>query len=114
MVAVAAGDASRIAMPPGNETSQRVPCCPVLLQLLQASTARLPPHPLPTPPLALPAEEHRELVRRCLRTVLNAGYSPMSFFAKDYAKYFYLAELLSLVDLSLVRRREGGVGGGVL
>jgi hypothetical protein len=26
----------------------------------------------------------------------------MSFFARDHAKYFYLAELLSLVDLSLV------------
>lgn len=30
----------------------------------------------------------------------------MSFFAKDYASYFKLAELLSLVDLSLVRCRE--------
>lgn len=28
----------------------------------------------------------------------------MSFFARDYASYFKLAELLSLVDLSLVRR----------
>ncbi|PRW59741.1 acyl-coenzyme A oxidase peroxisomal isoform B [Chlorella sorokiniana] len=49
----------------------------------------------------LTKEEHRELVRRCLRTIINAGYSPMSFFAKDYASYFKLAELLSLVDLSL-------------
>ena len=40
---------------------------------------------------------------RCRRTIINAGYSPMSFFAKDYASYFKLAELLSLVDLSLVR-----------
>jgi acyl-CoA oxidase len=54
------------------------------------------------------AEQHRELVRRCLRLILTAGYSPMSFFARDYAKYFYLAELLSLVDLSLVSK-EGGV-----
>lgn len=30
----------------------------------------------------------------------------MSFFAKDYASYFKLAELLSLVDLSLVRGRD--------
>jgi len=26
----------------------------------------------------------------------------MSFFMKDYKKYFYMAELLALVDLSLV------------
>lgn len=26
----------------------------------------------------------------------------MSFFMKDYRKYFYMAELLALVDLSLV------------
>lgn len=50
----------------------------------------------------LSKEEHRELVRRCLQAVLAAGYSPMSYFARDHAKYFYLAELLSLVDLSLV------------
>ncbi|KAL4859226.1 Acyl-coenzyme A oxidase [Chlorella vulgaris] len=49
----------------------------------------------------LSKEEHRELVRRSLRAILAAGYSPMSFFARDHAKYFYLAELLSLVDLSL-------------
>ena len=56
-----------------------------------------------------------------LRTVLNAGYSPMSFFAKDFAKYFYLAELLSLVDLSLVwgvvgfaTRSMTGVGGAAV
>lgn len=47
------------------------------------------------------AEQHRELVRECLRTLLAAGYSPLSFFSKDLKKYFYLAELLSLVDLSL-------------
>ena len=97
----------------------------------------LPPSPPP------PAEAHRDLVRRCLRTIIDAGYrcgaqartsgctwgahagpsaaaarrrapptppapapppapSPMSFFARDYASYFKLAELLSLVDLSLV------------
>lgn len=39
----------------------------------------------------------------------------MKFFDKDYRKYFYLAELVSLVDLSLVRlelkRREATVIG---
>jgi hypothetical protein len=77
---------------------------------LPAAPASHPPLCLLPLPLTLPplnAEEHRELVRRCLRTVLNAGYSPMSFFAKDFAKYFYLAELLSLVDLSLVRAVVG-------
>lgn len=44
----------------------------------------------------------------CRRTIINAGYSPMSFFAKDYASYFKLAELLSLVDLSLVRGNAHG------
>lgn len=50
-----------------------------------------------------PAEQHREYVRKQLRTILASGYSPMSFFMKDYKKYFYMAELLALVDLSLVR-----------
>jgi len=50
-----------------------------------------------------PAEQHRELVRQCLRTLLASGYSPLAYFTKDFHKYFYLAELLSLVDLSLVR-----------
>jgi acyl-CoA oxidase len=49
----------------------------------------------------LTKEEHRELVRRCLWTMLDEGYSPLSFFTRDFKKYFYLAELLSLVDLSL-------------
>ena len=47
--------------------------------------------------------EQRELVRGILHCILDAGYSPMKFFAKDYKKYFYLAELCSLVDLSAVR-----------
>ena len=41
-------------------------------------------------------------MRKCLHVVLKAGYSPMRFFATDFRKYFYLAELLALVDLSLV------------
>ncbi|PSC71176.1 acyl-coenzyme A oxidase peroxisomal [Micractinium conductrix] len=49
----------------------------------------------------LSKEEHRELVRRCLHVILDAGYSPLSFLTKDQAKYFYLSELLALVDLSL-------------
>lgn len=40
-------------------------------------------------------------MRQCLKTLLSAGYSPLSFFSKEFKKYFYLAELLSLVDLSL-------------
>lgn len=48
------------------------------------------------------AEKHREFVRQQLHTILSSGYSPMSFFMKDYKKYFYMAELLALVDLSLV------------
>ena len=50
----------------------------------------------------LSKEQHRELVRRCLLMLLSEGYSPLSFFTRDFKKYFYLAELLSLVDLSLV------------
>ena len=42
-------------------------------------------------------------MRKCLRVLLAAGYSPMKYFNKDYKKYFYLAELCSLVDLSLVK-----------
>ena len=34
--------------------------------------------------------------------MLDAGYNPMRFFASDYKKYFYLAELYSLIDLSSV------------
>mmetsp|Transcript_9048 Transcript_9048/g.27119 ORF Transcript_9048/g.27119 Transcript_9048/m.27119 type:complete len:602 (-) Transcript_9048:4875-6680(-) len=45
-------------------------------------------------------EEHRELCRQHLRLVVSAGYNPMKFFDNDYKKYFYLAELYSLIDLS--------------
>ena len=48
------------------------------------------------------AEQHRQFVRKQLQVILSSGYSPMSFFMKDYRKYFYMAELLALVDLSLV------------
>lgn len=48
------------------------------------------------------AEEHRELCRQHLRLVVSAGYNPMKFFDNDYKKYFYLAELYSLIDLSSV------------
>ena len=78
-----------------------------------------PPDPLHSHPTlaCVRAEEHRELVRRCLRTILAAGYSPLSFYSKDISKYFYLAELLSLVDLSLVGAERSVCvcgGGGVL
>ena len=59
--------------------------------------------PAPAPfPHGTSAEQHRQLVRDCLRVLLAEGYSPLSFFARDQKKYFYLAELLALVDLSLV------------
>ena len=54
-------------------------------------TTFLPAHHPPSISLAgswwdLGAEEHRELVRRCLRTILGAGYSPLGFFARDHKK----------------------------
>jgi hypothetical protein len=49
------------------------------------------------------AEEHRELARQQLKLLLKAGYSPLRFYLHDIKKYFYLGELLSVVDLSLVR-----------
>ena len=48
------------------------------------------------------AEEHRELARQQLLLLLKAGYSPLRFYVHDIRKYFYLGELLALVDLSLV------------
>ena len=45
-------------------------------------------------------EEHRELVRRSLRAIITAGYSPLTMFSKDHKKYFLMAEYLSMVDLS--------------
>lgn len=52
--------------------------------------------------IRMSSEQHREFVRKQLRVILASGYSPMAFFTKDYKKYFYMAELLALVDLSLV------------
>ena len=49
------------------------------------------------------AEQHRELVRKCLLAILEAGYSPLRFYTSNIKKYFYLGELLALVDLSLAR-----------
>jgi acyl-CoA oxidase len=45
----------------------------------------------------MPAEEHRELVRKQLMALLSIGVNPLSFFDRDYRKYFYLAECLSMV-----------------
>jgi len=47
-------------------------------------------------------EQHREQVRKQLRALLEEGINPLNFFDRDYKKYFYLAECLSLVDLSLM------------
>jgi acyl-CoA oxidase len=58
------------------------------------------PELLPAIGEGMSKEEHRELCRKHLRLVLEAGYNPMKFFANDYKKYFYLAELYSLIDLS--------------
>ena len=44
-------------------------------------------------------------MRNQLQHLLRAGYSPLRFYVHDIKKYFYLGELLALVDLSLVRRR---------
>ena len=52
--------------------------------------------------LLLRADEHRELVRQQLLLLLKAGFSPLRFYVHDIRKYFYLGELLALVDLSLV------------
>lgn len=52
------------------------------------------------------AEEARELARQQLKLLLKAGYSPLRFYLHDIKKYFYLGELLAVVDLSLVRFRR--------
>ncbi|KAK9811518.1 hypothetical protein WJX72_005162 [[Myrmecia] bisecta] len=59
-------------------------------------------HPDLLPPVleALTKEQQRDLVRKCMHCILDAGYSPMFFFNTDFKKYFYLAELLSMIDLS--------------
>ena len=43
-------------------------------------------------------------MRSQLHQLLKAGYSPLRFYVHDIKKYFYLGELLALVDLSLVRQ----------
>ncbi|GLC47166.1 hypothetical protein PLESTB_001388100 [Pleodorina starrii] len=61
-------------------------------------------HPdlLPSVEEGLSKEEHRSLVRRSLKVLLQAGYSPLDLLARDPRKYFYLGECLSMVDLSLM------------
>ena len=59
------------------------------------------PHLLVPCEEGLTKEQHREIVRQSLAAIIAAGYSPLSLFAKDYKKYFLMAEYLSLVDLSL-------------
>lgn len=46
-------------------------------------------------------DQHRQLVRDCLQVILDAGHSPLSLLSNNIKKYFYLGELLSMVDLSL-------------
>lgn len=59
--------------------------------------------PLPTtttPKKKKTPEEHRDLVRKILRTILDAGYHPARLYETDLVTYFFLGELLALVDLS--------------
>lgn len=42
------------------------------------------------------------MARQQLLLLLKAGFSPLRFYVHDIRKYFYLGELLALVDLSLV------------
>ena len=41
-------------------------------------------------------------MRAQLHQLLKAGHSPLRLYVNDIKKYFYLGELLALVDLSLV------------
>ncbi|KAG2487507.1 hypothetical protein HYH03_013925 [Edaphochlamys debaryana] len=60
------------------------------------------PELLPTVEESLSKEEHRELVRRSIKLVLQSGYSPLELLARDPRKYFYLGECLALIDLSFM------------
>jgi hypothetical protein len=53
------------------------------------------------------------MVRKQLKLLLSAGISPLNFFDRDYRKYFYLAECLSMVDLSLTVKSGGWRNGCV-
>lgn len=50
---------------------------------------------------AMRKEEHRAYVRKCLEVMVAEGQRPLTLLVSDPAKYFYLGELLALVDLSL-------------
>eukprot|EP01026_Neomeris_dumetosa_P052302 TRINITY_DN4623_c0_g1_i3.p1 TRINITY_DN4623_c0_g1~~TRINITY_DN4623_c0_g1_i3.p1 ORF type:complete len:734 (+),score=93.16 TRINITY_DN4623_c0_g1_i3:79-2202(+) len=60
------------------------------------------PDLLPPVEESLSKEQHREVVRKLLRVILQAGFNPLYYLDRDYKKYFYLAECASLVDLSLM------------
>lgn len=45
-------------------------------------------------------------MRKCLRLLVAEGYRPMHFYQHDLQKYYYLGELMALVDLSLVSTLE--------
>lgn len=48
-----------------------------------------------------PSEEHRDLVRSILRAVVvDGGFRPLTLYDTDLSTYFYLGELLALIDLS--------------
>ncbi|GBG00215.1 hypothetical protein Rsub_12700 [Raphidocelis subcapitata] len=49
------------------------------------------PELLPVVEEGMSKEEHRSLVRAQLRALLETGINPLSFFDRDYKKYFYLA-----------------------
>ena len=75
--------------------------CMNVIEFLLGSQSGLPKE-LVIESLSLRADEHRELVRQQLLLLLKAGFSPLRFYVHDIRKYFYLGELLALVDLSLV------------
>eukprot|EP00798_Chlamydomonas_sp_ICE-L_P019513 gene19513-26185_t len=60
------------------------------------------PELLPAAEEGLSKEEHRSLVRRQLMAMLELGVNPLDQFNNDYKKYFYTAECVALVDLSLM------------
>ena len=90
---------------PALRVSRKVPLPVTLLGDLSSSTYNFRIKYLPDNflnSICRCAEEHRELARQQLLLLLKAGYSPLRFYVHDIRKYFYLGELLALVDLSLV------------
>jgi hypothetical protein len=87
--------------PPAAAASHAFPA--VALVRAAAPPPLFPLSPTPTPfffPRSQNTEEHRDLVRCILRAVVDAGFRPLSLYDSDLSTYFYLGELLALVDLS--------------